>query len=76
MDESVAGEQRDTDPSARNGANGIAIFRAPEPCRAKRTTAGTSAAIIPSGSATATVRPSATPISSASLTSPMPIPPG
>ena len=34
------------------------------------------AAIIPSGRATATVDPSATPIKSASLTSPMPIPPG
>ncbi len=52
------------------------IFRAAWPCRASRTTAGTSALTIATISATGATRPSMTPSSSASLTSPMPIPAG
>ena len=63
-------------PSARNGPNGSLTFLAPTPRRAKRTIAGTIAASRPTSIATGTVVPSIAPSTSASLTSPMPIPPG
>src|SRR5262249_19077560 len=63
-------------PSARDGPNGIFIFRAALPWRANSTTDGSSAATVPIIIATGTVRPSAKPSSRASLTSPIPIPAG
>ena len=63
-------------PSARNGPNGIPIFRPARPCFASRYTAGTSALTIPAMRATGTTFPSMTPRSSASFTSPIPIPAG
>ena len=63
-------------PSARNGPKGIRIFLAARPCRAIRTTRRNEREIIATKIAIGTVRPSMKPSSSASFTSPIPIPPG
>src|SRR5262249_11852179 len=65
-----------TPPSARNGPNGLPILLPLRPRRPRTTPEGTSAASMPTISPTGTVRPSAAPRSSASLTSPIPMPPG
>src|SRR4051812_38871578 len=63
-------------PAARNGAKGIASFRARWPYRASIAALGTTARSSASMRAIQTDRPSIAPSRSASLTSPIPIPPG
>ena len=67
---------RRTPPAAREGAKGMPILRAALPCRARITSAGTSAKSEPAKSATITGAPSQAPRKAAILTSPIPSPAG
>ena len=75
---SAAAEEQRDDASRRRGTGRTGSPSCAPSRRGGRgaTTHGTSAATIPTISATATVRPSTAPSSSASLTSPIPIPAG
>ena len=77
MQQPAAGEQRDDRAEGQERARTGSPSCVPSSRGGRRgRSLGTSAAIIPTISATATLRPSTAPISSASLTSPIPIPAG
>ena len=76
MQDGVPGEEGDDPPSARNGPNGIAILRAALPCRASSTTDGHERGDHPDHQRDRNGPAERAPSSSASLTSPMPMPAG